>query len=136
MLDGSPTSPPNARHDDIVFLDPAHGWLINTRGEVYGTEDGGLGWNRLGQFPQGVFPRSVGFADAQRGWVGNLNITAGQIQPDSSLFETTDRGRTWANISRRITGETGVGLCGLRVVTPSVVVAGGRWGAPARFVCH
>ena len=134
LLDGSPASPANARHDDIVFLDPANGWLVNTRGEVYRTEDGGMGWQKLSQFEQRTFPRCVGFADAQRGWVGNLNFTAGQTEPDKSLFETTDGGRTWANVSQRITGDTVVGLCGMRVVTPSVVVAVGRWGGPPVFV--
>jgi len=76
----------------------------------------------------------VGFADAQHGWLGNLNTTAGSVQPDRSLFETTDGGRSWTNISTRITGAPVVGLCGMRVPGPGLVVAVGRWGGPPVFV--
>src|SRR5439155_10759453 len=58
MLVSSPESPTNARHDDIFFIDASNGWLINTRGEAYRTEDGG----------NAIFPRCVGFASATRGW--------------------------------------------------------------------
>jgi photosystem II stability/assembly factor-like uncharacterized protein len=134
LLANSPASPANARHDDLFFMDTANGWLINTRGEVYRTDDGGATWQSLAHFPDGIFPRCVGFASATLGWVGNLNITAGQIRPDSSLWETTDGGRTWSNISTRIGGDTVIGLCGMRVVSRSVAVAVGRWLGPAVFV--
>jgi photosystem II stability/assembly factor-like uncharacterized protein len=117
-LASSPTSPPNGRHDDLVFLDRANGWLTNTRGEVHRTEDGGVTWQPLAQFPNNIFPRCIGMASATHGWIGNLNITAGRIVPDSSLFETEDGGRTWSNVSTRISGAPVIGLCGMRVVTP------------------
>src|SRR5262245_51944 len=63
LLAGSPTSPPRARHDDLVFLDAARGWLVNVRGEVYGTRDGGQAWEKLAALEQPTFPRCVGFAD-------------------------------------------------------------------------
>jgi photosystem II stability/assembly factor-like uncharacterized protein len=133
-LAGSPESPANARHDDLVFLDERNGWLVNTRGQVHRTADGGETWQQISQFEAGIFPRCVGFASAAKGWAGNLNVTAGTIRPNSSLFETADGGRTWSNISTRITGAPVVGLCGLRVPDPSVVVAVGRWCGPPVFV--
>src|SRR5438093_8187592 len=129
----SPASPANRRHDDLAFLDEQTGWLVNTRGEVYATTDGGMRCDRLAQLPGDVFPRCVGFASTGLGWLGNINLTNGP-QPDMALFETQDGGRTWSNISSRIAGAPVVGLCGMRVLSPSVVVAVGRWSGPAVFV--
>jgi len=133
LQESSPASPDNRRHDDIAFLDEQAGWLVNTRGEVYGTTDGGGRWDRLAQFPNDVFPRCVGFASARLGWIGNINFT-GSPRPDMALFETQDGGRTWANVSTRIAGAPVTGLCGMRVLSPSVTVAVGRWSGPAVFV--
>lgn len=133
-LAASPLSPDRDRHEDITFVDAANGWLVNARGEVHGTRDGGAAWTQLAKLPDGIFPRSVGFASLSHGWVGNLNVTAGQVRPDSALWETTDGGRAWSNISKRITGATVVGLCGMRVLNPSVIVAVGRWNGPPVFV--
>jgi photosystem II stability/assembly factor-like uncharacterized protein len=132
ILPGSPESPANARHDDIVFLDAANGWLVNTRGEVHRTRDGGETWQPLASLP-GVFLRCLGFASESLGWAGNLNVTAGTPRPDAALYETTDGGRTWANVSARIAGDPVVGLCGMRVLG-STIVAVGRWNGPAVFV--
>jgi hypothetical protein len=41
VLAGSPTSPAQNRHEDLVFLDASNGWLVNARAEVWGTKDGG-----------------------------------------------------------------------------------------------
>ncbi len=134
-LTGSPLSPGTSRHDDLFFLDASNGWLVNVRGEVHRTQDGGATWQLLSQFPAGmVFPRCLGFASATRGWVGSLNITAGRLVPDSSLFETQDGGRTWTNVFTRLGGAPVVGLCGLRVLSPSIVAAVGRWCGPPVFV--
>jgi photosystem II stability/assembly factor-like uncharacterized protein len=132
-LESSPLSPGAGRHDDLVFADEQNGWLINTRGEVHGTTDGGQGWERLAQFPGNVFPRCVGFASRNLGWVGNINHTNTPM-PDMALFETGDGGRTWSNVSARITGPPVTGLCGMRVLDAATVVAVGRWSGPAVFV--
>jgi len=133
LQESSPASPANGRHDDLAFLDEQMGWLVNTRGEVYGTTDGGTRWDRLAQFPSDVFPRCVGFASASVGWLGNINLT-NSPKPDMALFETQDGGRTWSNISSRIAGAPVAGLCGMRVLSSSVAVAVGRWNGPAVFV--
>ncbi|MEO8359433.1 MAG: YCF48-related protein [Vicinamibacteria bacterium] len=130
----SPQSPARNRHDDIFFLDRTHGWLINVRAEVYGTQDGGASWQQLAKLAPDQFLRCVGFSSLTTGWAGNLNVTVGQIKPDYSLFETTDGGRTWSNISSRIQGVPVVGLCGMRLPAPDTIVAVGRWNGPAVFV--
>ena len=133
LQESSPVSPANGRHDDLAFLDEQTGWLVNTRGEVHGTTDGGAHWKHLAQFPGDVFPRCVGFASPRLGWVGNINQT-NNSRPDVALFETQDGGRTWSNVSIRISGAPVTGLCGMRVLSPSVAVAVGRWNGPAVFV--
>jgi len=127
-------SPADNRHDDLVFLDASNGWLVNTRGEVWGTKDGGETWQQLAQLPSGVFLRCVGFASLSRGWAGNINFTAGTSTSDNALWETPDGGRTWSNISTRISGTPVVGMCGMRVLSPQVVVGVGRWCGPPVFV--
>jgi photosystem II stability/assembly factor-like uncharacterized protein len=53
---------------------------------------------------------------------------------DASLYETGDGGRTWSNISAPIQGAPVVGLCGMRVLGPNVILAVGRWNGPPVFV--
>ena len=131
MLPGSPESPAHARHDDVFFLDASNGWLVNTRGEVHRTRDGGESWERVATVP-GVFLRCVGFASPSRGWAGNINATT-QARVGAALFETADGGVTWSNVSDRIAGDPVVGLCGMRVLG-ATIVAVGRWNGPAVFV--
>ena len=133
VLAASPLSPGTGRHEDLTFVDPDNGWLVNARGEVHATRDGGSTWTLLAQVPNVPF-RCLAFASLTKGWIGNLNTTAGRITPDSALWETNDGGVTWSNISTRITGATVVGLCGMRALTAGTVVAVGRWGGPPVFV--
>lgn len=132
-LAASPVSPGSSRHEDLAFVDPDHGWLVNARGEVHVTSDGGATWTLRAQVP-GVPFRCVAFASLTKGWIGNLNTTAGRITPDSALWETNDGGASWENVSTRISGATVIGLCGMRAVTPRTIVAVGRWGGPPVFV--
>src|SRR5215470_6833540 len=130
-LAGSPLSPGTGRHDDVFFLDAANGWLVNIRMEVYGTHDAGASWEMLARFTD-VTPRCVGFGSLTRGWLGNINFT--DSRTDAALYETDDGGRSWSNISTRIQGATVPGLCGMRVLGSSVIVAVGRWHGPPVFV--
>jgi photosystem II stability/assembly factor-like uncharacterized protein len=81
-----------------------------------------------------VFLRCVGFASLEKGWAGNIYSISGTIVPDFALFETGDGGRSWTNISERISGPPVIGLCGMRVLDPRTVVAVGRWSGPPVFV--
>jgi photosystem II stability/assembly factor-like uncharacterized protein len=134
VLLGSPLSPPQERHDDLIFVDPNNGWLVNVRAEVHATHDGGTTWAHIADLPNVIFPRSVGFASLSKGWIGNLNLTSGDPVPNSALWETLDGGHTWTNISHRIAGPNVVGLCGMRVLNPNFIVAVGRWNGPPLFV--
>jgi photosystem II stability/assembly factor-like uncharacterized protein len=133
VLPASPSSPANSRHEDIVFVDASNGWLVNGRAEVWGTQDGGNTWRQLAQLPGDVVGRSIAFGSPEKGWVGNLNFTT-TPRENYALWETLDGGRTWSNISTRISGAPVAGLCGMRVLSPSVILAVGRWSGPPVFV--
>ncbi len=123
LLPASPSAV--GRHDDIFFLTPDLGWMINLRGEVHRTQDGGKTWERIAQIGGGGF-RSVGFADSLRGWIGALG-------GEAFLLQTLDGGLTWSGVPS-LTGPAINGICGLSVVNESVVYGAGRFDGPARVV--
>lgn len=129
---GAPVSPLGRRHDDVFFTDLSNGWIANTRGEIYRTENGGTSWTLVHSDASRLY-RAIGFATPQHGWVGNLNRF---FTPDSrnSLFETTDGGVTWTNITDRVDGPDPVGICGFWVLSATHVFGVGRWNGPAVFV--
>ncbi len=69
------------RHDDMFFVNPNVGWVANGFGKVYRTTDSGETWDEIAS--EGVFMRSIGFANEQKGWVGTFNTT-------TVLMETND----------------------------------------------
>jgi photosystem II stability/assembly factor-like uncharacterized protein len=124
------TELPNApvaelRHNDVFFVNPNLGWVVNSYGEIHRTTNGGESWEL--QLVEPVFRfRSVGFADTLKGWVGTLN--AGSI-----LFSTTDGGAIWTPV-QNIPEPQPTGLCGICVVNDSVAYACGRYDGPARII--
>ena len=64
-----PTTAPSAgRYDDIYFVDVHLGWAVNSNGQILRTTDGFATWEI--QATLGAYLRSVGFANADKGWVG------------------------------------------------------------------
>ncbi len=112
------------RHDDVFFVDPSRGWVVNGEGNIFRTTDGGETWNH--QFAWPAYFRSVGFANAQRGWVGTLDA-------DDLLFRTTNGGVTWTEVGN-IPEPRPIGICGIWVVNESVVYACGKFSGPARLI--
>lgn len=133
-------APHTYRHDDIFFLNPQKGWAINPNyehqtptqfGQVYTTDDGGATWTKI--FDSSLtYIRCVGFADSLHGWFGNLaDPTA---TPDTNfLYQTSDGGHTWTPVTN-VTGTKPVGICGISVVTDSIIYAYGRVDGPPRFM--
>ncbi len=112
------TSAPDAgsRHDDVFFLDRDLGWAVNSDGKILRTDDGGRTWTV--QFnTEGLYLRCISFASETHGWVGTLS-------PDVRLLATTDGGVTWRPV-RGLPEEAPSRLCGLSVVTESVIYASG-----------
>ncbi|NIR46853.1 T9SS type A sorting domain-containing protein [candidate division KSB1 bacterium] len=127
----------SGRHEDVVFLNQQLGWVVNVHGEIHKTRDGGESWILQIEAEQelgfSVVFRSVGFANEQVGWVGNLNFT-NSPRPGRALFETRNGGESWTNITDRVTGPEPVGVCGIWVVNEQLVYAVGRWNGPAIFI--
>ncbi len=130
LLSNSPMRSQMGRHDDAFFISPTTGWVVNLSGEVHFTRNGGTTWSLQHRAVSGGRPiglRSVGFANAQKGWIGSL--TDPQL-----LFETQDGGRTWSDITNRITGPRPRGICGLWVASEQVIYGVGRFDGPARII--
>jgi photosystem II stability/assembly factor-like uncharacterized protein len=113
------------RHDDVFFVDVLTGYLVNTRGEIWKTTDGGESWSqKLSKGSETRF-RSVGFANDLVGWAGTV------MSPAELLYETRDGGETWTDITNRISGQDPAGICGLSVVDESVAFGvGAFFGQP------
>lgn len=128
-----PNSPSQTfRHDDVFFINENKGWVINVKGEVWKTLDGGTTWNKSTQ--QSSSFRCVGFSDSLRGFIGNLCPGSWAATNDTvPLYKTTDGGNTWSPITV-FNGPFPKGICGIRVVNDSVIVGCGRVGGPSFFV--
>ena len=142
-----PAAPVSYRFDDFYFINPDTGWAINPYyglaivkqyGRIFKTTDGGNTWQKL-KDSSGTYYRSVGFVDALTGWIGNLADTAydsanaGRFTTDATpLYQTSDGGVTWTAVT--LPNPHPAGICGISVVTDSVVFAYGRYSSPAGYV--
>jgi photosystem II stability/assembly factor-like uncharacterized protein len=89
-----PTEPYPKKRDDIVFADTLTGFYGTGKGKLYRTQDGGQSWHLIWSKP-GTFIRSLGFIDAQHGFLGNLGAGLASITDTTPLYETKDSGMTW-----------------------------------------
>ncbi|HUF11258.1 MAG TPA: YCF48-related protein [Rhodothermales bacterium] len=127
-----PNAPVTSRHNDVYFVTPDLGWIVNGAGEIHRTRDGGASWEL--QFSQGnAHFRSVGFVDSMNGWAGNVGLGEFGTTDPVVLRQTRDGGETWQPVAG-FQGPNPVGICGMDVVNDSVVVAVGRVRGPAVFV--
>ncbi len=113
------------RSEDVFFVDDEYGWAVNGGGGVHRTTDGGDTWTHTDTLPG--YARSTGFADRDKGWVGLL-ITS------NILFETTDGGLTFNDITSRIQPSVGGGICGLWVVDEQIIYGVGQYSGPAYLI--
>jgi photosystem II stability/assembly factor-like uncharacterized protein len=114
-----PNAPTGSHFEDAFFVDPLVGWVVDGAGRIHRTTNGGDSWQL--QVDEPAYLRSVGFADAQRGWAGNLNGTP-------LLFATTNGGAAWTSVLN-IPEPRPTGICGIWVVNASVVYGCGRYDA-------
>jgi photosystem II stability/assembly factor-like uncharacterized protein len=139
-----PTEPYKGKQDDISLIDPDTGWYGNGQGKLYRTRDGGLSWQKIWDQP-GTFIRALGFADAARGWLGNVGTGYYPGVTDSHpLYATSDGGTSWQKVEAP--GITAVaGICGIDVLqerrvfqgelqVAEVIHAAGRVGGPAMLL--
>jgi len=120
-----PNAPVSARHEDVFFVNPSIGWVVNGSGQIWKTTDGGASWAL--QFVADAYLRSVGFTDSLTGWVGVIDDTS------KVLYQTTDGGTTWSLV-QNIPEPRPRGICGISVANDSVMYASGRYYGPARMI--
>lgn len=128
----TPSTP--ARFDDFYFINPNQGWLVdpidgypNAYGKVYETRNGGVSWTLVHDSMESYL-RSVGFIDSLHGFIGNLadkTVTADTIP----MYSTNDGGKTLTPVN--FPSPHPGGICGISVVTDSVVYAYGRYYGPS-----
>lgn len=124
-----PTTP--ARFDDVYFINPNQGWAVEPinykgSGRIYETRDGGVTW-ALVHDNMDAYLRCVGFVDSLHGFIGNLCDTT--IASDRNpLYYTADGGKTLTPVN--LPSPKPLGICGISVVTDSVVYAYGRYFGP------
>ncbi len=126
----TPTTP--ARFDDVYFLNPNHGWLVDPinyegYGKVYETKNAGVTW-QLVHDSMSAYLRSVGFIDSLHGFIGNLADKT--VYSDTiPMYYTSDGGRTLTPVN--FPSPRPGGICGISVVTDSIVYAYGRYYGPS-----
>ena len=125
-LPNAPIAPAGyGRHDDLFFVSPDSGWVVNGAGEIHRTIDGGQSWTL--QTTVSNYLRCVGFATPLKGWAGSL------FGPPL-LYATGNAGVTWTPVTN-IPDPQPTGICGLSVVNASVVYGCGRYdGPPATLI--
>jgi len=131
---GIPTTP--NRFDDVYFINPNQGWLVdpivqytsaNSLAKVYETRNGGVTWT-LVHDSMYSYLRSVGFIDSLHGFIGNLadkTVTSDTV----AMYSTNDGGKTLTPVN--FPAPRPGGICGISVVTDSVVYAYGRYFGPS-----
>lgn len=127
-----------ARNDDIYFADQQHGWSARGTDGVYRTTNGGLTWikaiTNTVTIPGTAHFRSIGFASATHGWVGNLGPGSydAAVNDTNLLRETFDGGLTW-NVVTQINNTDMKGFCAIHVYDSQRIYGVGRVRGPAHF---
>lgn len=109
------------RYDDIYFIDSLIGWTVNSVGEIFKTDNGGITWDT--SYTGTGYLRSIEFLDKNVGFCGSL---------DGSFLQTLDGGNSWQDIRDRIPGPETY-ICGLSHVG-DIVFGVGVWAYPAYFI--
>lgn len=100
------------KYEGLSFPDSLHGWVINDRGDILATADGGDSWT-VQATGMGTL-RSVDFLDNLRGFAGTRS---------GILYRTIDGGVTWTNVTATLPAAT-VGFCGITHVGNKVHIVG------------
>lgn len=121
-LPNAPARP--GRHEDVYFVNPELGWVVNGSGEIHKTGNGGKNWKMQLDLP--YYLRSVGFVDSKTGWVGTLSS-------QHVLYATNDGGDHWLEVTN-LPEPKPAGICGIAVVNDSVVYGAGLYAGPPRMI--
>lgn len=109
------------RYEDVYFVDSLVGWTVNSEGDIYKTQNGGLTWDT--SYSGKGYLRSIEFVDNNLGFAGSL---------DGCFLQTQDGGSTWQDIKDLIPGPNTT-ICGLSHFG-DMVFGVGVWAYPAYFI--
>jgi photosystem II stability/assembly factor-like uncharacterized protein len=127
-----PNAPVVNRFNDVYFVTPDTGWIVNGDGEIYKTTDDGESWQLLYKNSDSHF-RSVGFFNSQYGYAGNVGVGEFGTIDSTALYKTTDGGTNWEPVVNFV-GTKPTGLCGMFVLNDSVIYSVGRVRGPAFII--
>jgi photosystem II stability/assembly factor-like uncharacterized protein len=113
--------PFSGKYEDFAFPNADQGWLVNARGEIFHSADGGATW-AVQATSKGSL-RSIDFLDDKRGFAGTLSGT---------LYGTTDGGVTWTDITSQLP-RPAKGFCGMTHVGDHMHIVGRYNGAAADY---
>ena len=126
---------PAGRYDDMAWLDPDRGWVVNLAGEIWHTDDGARSWTRQALRSDVRF-RSVACRDYPSTATGKEVCWAGTVLSTDAgnsagmLWETRDGGEYWIDITHRISGTVPYGICGMVSVGSKAWAVGAYYGEP------
>lgn len=133
-VDSLPNSPVG-RYDDMAWVDPERGWVVNLAGEIWHTDDGAATWTRQALRSDVRF-RSVACRDYPSTATGKEVCWAGTVTSTDAgnsagmLWETRDGGAHWIDITHRISGTVPYGICGMVSIGSKAWAVGAYYGEP------
>lgn len=97
------------RFEDMQFISPEVGWVVDGGGQILKTTNGGLSWTQQ-YYNSAHYFRSVEFFDENIGFAGTLS----NGNPNATLLKTIDGGQTWTDISSNLSVNV-PGICGMHM---------------------
>ncbi|MDQ3020313.1 MAG: YCF48-related protein [Bacteroidota bacterium] len=128
VLPNSPLAGTSLRFEDIYFIDPNTGWIINFINGVYKTTNGGNTWGLITDSTFAYGFRSIGFFDANTGIFGTLYTDSNNF-----LYKTTNGGSNWAPVTN-VPSPQPEGICGISIVNENIGFACGRFFDTGRII--
>ncbi len=103
------------RFEDLCFVDPDIGWVVDGGGQILKTVNGGQNWTQQ-FYNSSLYFRSVEFLNDQLGFAGTL----ANGNPTAQLLRTTDGGATWTDLTGNFPVNV-TGICGISIVDENTV---------------
>ncbi len=103
------------RFEDMQFVNPDVGWVVDGGGQIVKTIDGGETWSQQ-YYNSDRYFRSVEFFNEEIGYAGTL----ANGNPTATLLKTTDGGATWVDISNNLPVSV-AGICGMHAVDENII---------------